>query len=218
MRKLNLLLIGFVLLLLTSCGRMPIKKYYVLKYEPDNIINRISSTPYPFTIRVKDFDIEKVYENSRIVYSTSAYELQYYYYRLWAVKPAKMFTDVLSKHVSKLNLVNNVTRRLDEGSRPDFEISGRIEAIEEFNTDDEWFGHIALRLSLSRVSNGEILYQKNFDKRKRVAKHSPEYVVRTLSELTDFIISEAISDIDPILNDEMLKVNGKLENEENIDG
>lgn len=197
------LLIGILMLL--SCGRMPVKKYYVLKYVPDNFNGRLHNDPYPFTIRVKNFDIENVYEGSRIVYSTSAYELQYYYYRLWAVKPAKMFTDVLSKHISKIRLVKSVTRRLDEGAKPEYEISGRIEAIEEFNNDDEWFGHIAVRIMMSRVSDGEILYQRNFDKRKRVAKHSPEYVVRTLSELTDYIITQAIIDIDPILDSELKK-------------
>ncbi len=207
MRKILFIMIGISILLLLSCGRMPIKKYYVLKYEPDPIAERLSETPYPFTVRIKDFDIEKVYEGSRIVYSTSAYELQYYYYRLWAVKPAKMFTDVLAKHISKVALVNNVTRRLDQGARPDFEISGRIEAIEEFNSDEEWFGHIAIRFVMKRIDNGEIVYQKSFDKRKRVAKHSPEYVVRTLSELTDYIISQAVSEIDPILNEELKRKN-----------
>ena len=198
----SLLLILFLLMSIISCGKIPIRKYYVLKYEPDPIEKRVKDVVHPFTVRVKQFDIEKVYESTKMVYSGNAYELQYYYYRLWAVKPAKMLTDILASHLAKSKITNSVIRRLDEGGTPDYELSGMVESIEEFDSDKYWYAHIAFSVSLKRLSDNTVVYTRHFDKRKQVGKHSPEFVVRSLSELIDMTFSEVILDIDNVFNEE----------------
>jgi ABC-type uncharacterized transport system auxiliary subunit len=189
--------IGFMaLVLFTGCIRLPFKQYYQLNYLPGLIADRQNSKPYPFSIRLKEFDIEEAYNRPQIVYRQSPFELRYYVYRVWAVKPSRMVTDLVYKHLLDVNLVSSVTRRYDEGSMPHFELSGMVEALEEYDSDELWFAHVALRFSLVNLSNGNIVYNRRLDLRKKVLEHNPELVIREMSALIEYAISQAIQDID----------------------
>jgi ABC-type uncharacterized transport system auxiliary subunit len=188
------------LLLLTGCTAPPVKKLYMLNYEPDPMSKRLNSSPYAYTVRIKDFDIEKAYDRSQITYRQSPFELRYYYYHVWAVKPTDMITDLVYKHIVSSGLVSHTIRRLDEGlEKPDFELSGTIEAIEEYDSDDVWFAHLAIRLKFVRLRDNRTLYLRRFDKRKQVHQRDPEFVVRDLSQLMDLIMTQALHDIDVVL-------------------
>ncbi len=191
-------LICFIL----SCGTVPIKQYYVLNYVPAPPENRLQKTPYPFTVRVKELDIEDAYSRQSIVYRQSPFELRYYFYRLWAVKPSRMVTDLIIKHLSSINLVSSIVRRYDEGQKPDFELSGLIEAIEEYDSDQLWFAHIAIRFTMSRAADGSVVYSRVFDNRKRVFEYSPDNVVREMSTIIEFIMGQVAKDLDVVFSKE----------------
>jgi ABC-type uncharacterized transport system auxiliary subunit len=148
------------------------------------------------------FDVEEAYGRPQIVYRQSPFQLRYYVYRVWAVKPERMVTDLFHKHLLMANLVSNIVRRFDEGHKPDYEIQGIIEAIEEYDSEELWFAHIALRINLIRIDDGRIMYSRRFDHRKRVFQHAPEYVVREMSALMEYIYTQAIHDFDAILSSE----------------
>ena len=191
--------------LLAGClfSSVPIKKYYLLNYVPSTNRERTSPGPYPCTIRLRDFNIEDAYNRPQIVFRQSPFELRYYYYRVWAVKPARMITDLVYKHLLSANLVSTIVRRFDESAnQPDYELTGMIEAIDEYDSDELWFAHIALRLTLTRVSDGIIMYTRRFDLRKRVYEHKPENVIREMSSLMEFIMTQAVHDMDVRLSKE----------------
>jgi ABC-type uncharacterized transport system auxiliary subunit len=148
------------------------------------------------------FDVEEAYARAQIVYRQSPFQLRYYAYRVWAVKPERMVTDLFHKHLLMANLVSNVVRRFDEGHKPNYEIQGIIESIEEYDSEEIWFAHIAMRINLIRIDDGRIMYSRRFDHRKRVFQHEPEYVVRELSALLEYIYTQAIHDFDAILSSE----------------
>ena len=175
---------------------VPVKEYFVLNYLPSTQIERLNPAPYPCTIRLRDFSIEEAYDRPQIVYRQSPFALQYYVYRVWAVKPERMVTDLVYKHLVTRNLVSRVIRRFDEGPKPDYELSGVIEAIEEYDSEELWFAHLAIRMNLIRLSDGQSVYMRSFDIRKRVYKHTPENVVRELSALMEYIMTQASHDID----------------------
>jgi ABC-type uncharacterized transport system auxiliary subunit len=194
------LCIGISLLCCPGCssifGKATVKQYYVLNYvaaSPDN--PAVARAPYPFTVRIRDFDIEEAYARPQIVYRQNPFELLYYTSKLWAVKPNRMVTDLVRKQIISSGLVSHVVRRYDEGLDPDFELSGLIEAIEEYDSDQLWFAHLSLRLTLTRTSDGRVMYARQFDSRKKVFRYSPEAVVQELSAILEFIMNQAIRDI-----------------------
>lgn len=201
-KSLLLYFFGLVSLLLSGCAKIPVKQYYILNYSPASIRDRLNPNAYNCTFRLREFDVEEAYTRPQIVYRQSPFQLRYYVYRVWAVKPERMVTDLIHKHILAANLVSNVVRRFDEGHKPDYEIGGMIEAIEEYDSDELWFAHIAMRINLIRIKDGRTMYSRRFDHRKRVFQHEPEYVVREMSALMEYIFTQAIHDFDAILSSE----------------
>jgi ABC-type uncharacterized transport system auxiliary subunit len=190
-------IIGLAILgTIVGCGSIPLKHFYELNYLPSTHRARISPTPYPCTVRVADFSIEQAYNRPEIVYRQSPFQLQYYYYRVWAVKPDRMVTDLVYKHLIMSGLVANVIRRYDEAPRPDYDLTGNLEAIEEYDSGELWFAHLALTINLVRMADGSSVYTRRFDLRKRVYQHTPEYVIREMSSLMEYIMTQVIHDLD----------------------
>lgn len=185
-----------IFIVFAGCVKVPLKQYYELNYLPGDLIDRQRDEPYPFTVRLKEFEIEEAYNRPQIVYRQSPFELRYYVYRVWAVKPSRMVTDLVYKHLLTVNLLNSVIRRYDEGSRPQYELSGMIEALEEYDSDELWFSHIALRINLVRLEDGRVIYNRRFDLRKKVMAHDPELVIREMSALVEYAITQAVHDLD----------------------
>jgi uncharacterized lipoprotein YmbA len=189
-------LVALPMIVLAGCGSVPVKQYYTLNYLPSSQRERLNDAAYPCVIRLRDFNIEEAYDRPQIVYRQSPFQLQYDYYRAWAVKPAQMVTDLVYKHLLTANLVSGVIRRFDEGPKPDYELSGMIEALDEYDSQELWFAHIALRITLTKISDGAVFYVKRFDLRKRVFEHKPENVIRELSSLLELIMTQAVRDMD----------------------
>ncbi len=181
---------------IVGCGAIPLRHFYEMNYLPSTNWARSSPTPYPCTIRVADFGIEQAYNRPEIVYRQSPFQLQYYYYRVWAVKPDRMVTDLVYKHLLLSGLVANVIRRYDESTKPDYDLNGNLEAVEEYDSGELWFAHLALTVSLTKLSDRTSIYVRRFDLRKRVYQHTPEYVIREMSSLLEYIMTQVIHDLD----------------------
>lgn len=109
-----------------------------------------------------------------------------------------MVTDLILKQLASANLVSHVIQRYDEGLNPSYELSGTIEAIEEYDSDQLWFAHLAIRLLLTRLSDGTVIYSRQFDNRKRVFNYSPEAVVREMSAILEYIMNQVMRDLDTV--------------------
>jgi ABC-type uncharacterized transport system auxiliary subunit len=148
----------------------------------------------PATVRVRQLDITPAYDTERIVYRYSPYEFQYYNYMLWAVKPQKMITDMLIRHLQHAKLFADVS--LDYGEhRPDFEIFGTMHAIEELDSGDEWFAHLAFSLRMTRFRGEKIVWSHDVNVKKQVYNKSPVYVVKALSELMETEMEKVVSSL-----------------------
>jgi len=189
--------------ILSGCwSTLPDKKYYLLNYIPVPPQTRLSVAPYPFTLRFKEFAIDEAYASPQIVYRQSPYQLQFYFYQIWAVKPMQMINDLIFKHLASVNLARGLARRYDGGQKPDFELSGTIEALDEYDSDKVWFAHMAILFRLRRTSDDRVVYNRRFDNRKRVFKNDPQNVVKEMSAIMEFIMSQVIQDLDVALDRE----------------
>ncbi|MCL2220454.1 MAG: PqiC family protein [Chitinispirillia bacterium] len=180
----------------SGCAKPPQRQYFMINYEPAKMQHRAMQNPYAAVIRLREFSIEEAYNRPQIVYRLSRFELRYYNYKSWAVKPTRMLTDQFFKHLNSAQLVSSVVRRFDEGRRPDYELTGFIEALEELDSEDMLFARVALRLTLTRLADGSVVYSRPFDLRRRVYTKETHHVVREMSHIMEYIFTEAISDID----------------------
>jgi len=188
-----------VLLALAGCARPLIKNYYVLNYAPDTLTTRKSQTPYEKTIRLRPFAIEKIYAKPNIIYRENPYQLSFYNDHLWAVRPADMISDLIFNHLESINLVRTAVRRIDEKTAPDYELWGSVLAIEEYDSDDFWYAHLKIMAVLNDYKTGRTIYSRTFDHTRKVESKTPIAVVKTLSEVMDYIVSMLMTDLDSVI-------------------
>ncbi len=154
--------------------------------------------PIPGLVRVRDLDVDSAYDKFQIVVRHSPYELRYSEANVWAVKPARMLSDMLGVALQDGRVFGAVSRELRD-SRPRYVLDGDIQAIELYDSgDDLWFAHIAFSLRLTRFGTGEVLWRFAFDERKEVTTRTFGHGVRALSELYTRALSTALASMAPL--------------------
>lgn len=188
-------------LLLSGCffgGRSPETEYYTLDYSPSVDPARLERGPYPFTLRLREPTIAEAYRRSQIVYRQSAYQMRFYAFHLWAVDPERMIGDLLLKHLSAVRLFEHVSRSI-ESYTPDFQLTCDIRAIEEYDSPDQWYAHLAIEYQLIDERTGQVLWKEVYDLRKAVPQQEPVFVVREISALLEHIHERLAQELEPVL-------------------
>jgi uncharacterized lipoprotein YmbA len=155
------------------------KHYYQLYYNPKKQIR----SHFKFTVRVKTFEIDKVYRRYNLVYRKSPFELFYYKTHFWAARPEDVVTDTILNHIEKSNIFNDVILRLSK--KPDFVITGKVVALDEFDSKDKWYARIAILYLFKDFKSGKVLVSYFCDDRSEVLLKKPVFVVRTMSDLLE---------------------------------
>jgi ABC-type uncharacterized transport system auxiliary subunit len=144
-------------------------------------------------VRVRTLDTDAVYEKFQIVVRQSPYQLRYSETNVWAVKPDQLVADLVAQAMDTSQVFSAVTRELGD-SRPDYTLSGKLHAIEVYDSEDLWFAHLKVSMSLSRFSDGERIWSMDFDQRKRVTTGDFGHAVRAISELLQVMLTQAIAE------------------------
>ncbi|MEQ9495545.1 MAG: ABC-type transport auxiliary lipoprotein family protein [Deltaproteobacteria bacterium] len=182
------------LLSLPSClgaSQLP-RSYYVIANEPLGF--RHHAPVMNGILYVRSLDVDAVYEKFQFVVRKSPYQLRYSDQNVWAVKPHQMISDVLAAALDHTNTFEGVTRELIE-ARPAYTLSGQLNAVEIYDSDDVWFAHLAVSLHVSRFSDGARVWSYDFDQRKRLGTTSFEHGARALSELSHQITKDVVEQL-----------------------
>ncbi len=193
---------ALVLAGLAACGGVPQRFYYTLSYPVQQDRASASRPPlHPFQLRLKPFKSSLPYDRPQIVYRESPYEYQYYTFKLWASKPQQMIRELVETNIDASRLVAEVTREYGDRA-PDYELAGDITAIEEFDSGDLWYGHLAIRFQLVRYKDKATLWHYSFDRKRKVYKKQPVYVVRSLSAILEDEMARVVAELDAVLSAE----------------
>jgi hypothetical protein len=95
------------------------------------------------------------------------------------------------------------TRELGD-ARPEFTLGGELHAIEVYDSNDLWFAHLAITLTLNRFSDGERLWSFQFDERKQVRTQSFSHAVRSISELLDLALKKSVGELERVARGERI--------------
>jgi len=184
-------LVILAIFLLEGCfsGNNSKKHYYQVYYrvEPSEV------PPINATVRMKTFEIDKIYKRYNLVYRSSPYELFYYNTHLWAAKPDDMLTDVITAHLKRANIFKEIITKLEK--MPDYVLTGRIIAIDEINSGDKWFARVSMTFLFNKFSTGETLLSHTFDIRKEVFNKKQSFLVRAMGEIIEKETEKFLSEI-----------------------
>ena len=170
------------------------RSYYVLHGTPQVVKEK---APIPGLVRVRNLDPASAYDKFQIVVRKSPFELRYSEGHVWAVKPNRMLSDIIARALAETDTFAAVTRELGT-TRPRYSLDGDLESIEIYDSDDLWFGHLAVRLRLTNFATGEVLWTFAFDERKQVHSTTYSHAARTLSELLSAALERAIESMAPL--------------------
>ena len=217
--KWNFLNFGLVVILAlilnttTGCfgSNAPQRVYFSLDYplesEPRN------ETPkYNLSVIVQPFRTNIAYDRQEIVYRANPYEFQYYWYKLWASRPRKILQESLIRHLRHTNLFTNITTAIED-KQPDYIIEADIQAIEELDaTATEWYGHLAMRITMTDFKERKVIWTYEFDTKKAVAANEPIYIVKAISEILQSQLTGAFKELDKTLETQSQSLTSQPEN------
>jgi ABC-type uncharacterized transport system auxiliary subunit len=166
--------------LLQSCGGVPETFYYTLAFDNSSTQND-GHTPLPFALGVEKFQSDVIYDDDRIIYRDSPYEIKYYFYRRWVAPPRHLVTDKVVSYLAESGLFEKVTTYPTAGEVK-YVLNGRLLAFEEWDEQNNWYGKVALKASLYEPATQRVVWSGKFEHLQPVSKKIPAAVVEALSQ------------------------------------
>ena len=176
---------------LTGClgGSTEPSRYYTVSAESISVAGAASDA----RVHVKKFTIDPAYQRSNIVYRESPYDFMFYDLDLWATRPEQMLTQVAGEYLVKSNLFKSVD--LKPMGKPDFELLGNVDAIEEIDEGGSQYAHLALQLTFRKTSEDTPLWEKRYDERASMNKRDAHSAAESLSKLYAKFMQDALENI-----------------------
>jgi uncharacterized lipoprotein YmbA len=199
-RRIALPAMVIMLACLASCGGSTVRTYYTLAYPLVRDPATLTRPPlHPVRLRLRPFKVSLPYDRPQLVYRQSPFQFYYDPYRLWAAKPQHMVREMVQTHLESTRLFAEVSR--DYGDQaPDYEMTAEILAIEEFDSGDTWYGHLAIRFELVRFKDRMPLWHHHFERKRKVFEKRPVFVVRAISQIMQEEMERIVAELDRVVS------------------
>ncbi len=188
-KKILIRIILFILvaiLLISACSffnpKLPEKQYYIINYTPKSQNIPASQRPYPFSLQIGKFEVQRIFNRQNIIYRYSPNKIQYHELERWAVRPDYMIKDMVFKQLAASNLTNLVSLEFLD-SRPDYRLEGTVEALEKYDAGDLFFAHLAMTFKMLDTDDGSQVWDYSFDRRKQVYSVEMVHTIIGLSSI-----------------------------------
>jgi len=200
-QTLSLLIMTLLLITVTksiiACAVPPKEHFFMMAYLRPLKVKKFPT--HSLVLRIKPLDINYAYDKEKMVYRYSQFEFEYYHYQLWAVRPQKMISDLLRRYLTESEVVSRIVTKFTERT-PDYELSGEVLAVEELDSGDSWFAHLALSLHMTAYGSDKVVWSYEFDDKKPVHNKAPVYVVKALSEIFEKHARQIAENLDEFFN------------------
>ena len=179
---------------LTGClgGSTEPSRYYTVSAESISVAGATSEA----RVHVKKFTIDPAYQRTNIVYRESPYDFMFYDLDLWATRPEQMLTQVAGEYLVKSNMFKSVD--LKPMGKPDFELLGNVDAIEEIDEGSSQEAHLAVQLTFRKVGEDAPLWEKRYDERQSMSKRDAHSAAEALSKLYAKYMQDALENISKV--------------------
>jgi ABC-type uncharacterized transport system auxiliary subunit len=178
-----------IVLAVTACGGAPpVTHYYEL--APPAVTTEPASGP---ALAIEAFDVDRPYDDDRMVYRVDPYRVDYYEYHRWAASPGALVGSYLADAFERSGRFRHVSRTTDDNS---VRVVGRVLAIEEIDASPtRWLGRLAIELTAMDSTNGRVLWTRDYDEREPMPMRSPAGLARALTVAAARIAERAIPEL-----------------------
>lgn len=144
---------------------------------------------------VEDVEISETYRDSRIVCRESPFQVKYHNTASWSKSPDELIEDAVVLFWKQRAVFKKVNT-YGSGKDPDWTMRMRIDVIEKYLVQKNWYARLALEMEIVNPENNETLLVHSFDRRSALGKNRIRLVPEKISQ---------------ILYEELLKVEAKLQ-------
>lgn len=175
-----------MVLFMTGCfGSQTAKRYYQLQVPiPAGVqTDMIDRVIYVDTVYTED-----IYDDFRMVYRISPFQINYYSYDFWVKKPGVMLKNSLVGFFQRAGIFKRVIDKLAD-SEPDLILKSKLYAIEEDDSKSQWYARLSMDIEIADFNNPKTVYVSHrFDRKKPL----PDKNVNTLPQIISEILSEEL--------------------------
>lgn len=177
------------LLVVAACGGAPpVTHYYEL--APPVVAAEPTSGP---ALAIEALDVDRPYDDDRMVYRVDPYRVDYYEYHRWAASPGTLVGSYLAAAFERSGRFRHVSTTTDESC---VRVSGRVLAIEEIDASPtRWLGRLAIGLTATDTANGRVLWTRDYDETEPMPMRSPAGLARALTVAAARIANRAIPEL-----------------------
>jgi ABC-type uncharacterized transport system auxiliary subunit len=141
------------------------------------------------TILVQTVEIDPVYDDFRIVYKISPYELNYYPYEFWVKNPGAVVRDAIFEFLANRSssgggTFQKVIQSFSEGN-PDYILEATVDIIEEYDYPASWFAHLKMSIRIKDFLTNETVLVHCFDRMEKLSEKKVEQIPIGISKILE---------------------------------
>ena len=180
-------------LLLGACAsrELPTVHYYSL--SSTGAPAAASETPSDgLRVGVERFAVDPPYDQDRLVYRPGgdSSEVGFYHYHRWASPLGRMAARAVTEGLRGTAGIADIEPAAHDGVYT-ARLAGRVMRLEEVDTAAAQTIHVRLRLTLSDVVSGEVLWNGTLEASREIDAESVSEVVAAAREALDDVVSQA---------------------------
>jgi ABC-type uncharacterized transport system auxiliary subunit len=149
------------------------------------------------TLIVRNFLAQDPYNQERLVYRTSPYQLDFYNYHRWAAAPTEQVTDWTRRYLRATLLFAKVYPTGDGAA--DFTLTGKIRQLDEFDHEQTWEATLSVDFWLTRAEQRTPLWFQSYSATQQAAKRNPSAVAEAMSRNLETILGKLVTDLLPVV-------------------
>jgi ABC-type uncharacterized transport system auxiliary subunit len=171
--------VALIALLAAGCFSSPSKRYFQI-VPIDKDADR--HPPIDKALYIEPVRVDPLYDDYRVIYRVTPFELKYYSSSFWAKKPDVLFREAMSDYLIRKEGFSRVTTDVLQGD-PAYVLRSSVRLVEEIDSPKVWFGRLAMDLEFLDFKTGQVLVRHSFDRRTPLGGRQVSFLPAVLSGL-----------------------------------
>ena len=184
--------------MLSGCGLsltkpQPEVRHYALTLT----LPEVSPDTAKLSLVVRPFTASDPYNQERMVYRSSPYQLDFYNYHRWAASPAEQVTDWTRRYLAAAGLFAKVFPTSDGSA--DLTLGGKIQQIEEVDHEQTWEAVLSIDFWLTRADQRSPFWFQSYTATRQAAKRNPQAIAEALSRNLEDLLARLTADLTSVV-------------------